>query len=251
MIEYHFKIIIPFYNVEKWIQMCLKSVQLQTYKNFQCIVIDDISTDNSHNAAQAMIKNDDRFVLIKNKEKAYALKNIHDAINTASPAKNDIIVSLDGDDWFANNKVLETLNNKYNETDCWMTYGSYVEYPSGIEGKFAKQIPDYIIENRSYRESEWMTSHLRTFKHALWEKIDKNDFIFSQTNKFVKAAWDLAFVFPMLEMSGKKALYISDVLYVYNRGNPLNEDKVDHPLQLSEEQEMRNKTKYKLQETLE
>ena len=43
----HFKIIVPLYNVEKWIKRCLRSIKLQTYKNFECIIIDDISTDNS------------------------------------------------------------------------------------------------------------------------------------------------------------------------------------------------------------
>ena len=71
---------------------------------------------------------------------------------------------------------------------------------------------------------------------------------FSKTEKFYKAAWDLAFVFPLLEMAGKKAKYIKDILYVYNRQNPLNEDKINHKLQLSEEHEIRQKEKYILLE---
>ena len=44
----NFKIIIPFYNVEKWIKNCIKSIQLQNHENFQCVLIDDISDDNSY-----------------------------------------------------------------------------------------------------------------------------------------------------------------------------------------------------------
>ena len=48
----------------------------------------------------------------------------------------------------------------------------------------------------------------------------------------------------MLEMCGKKALYVEDILYIYNRQNPLNEDKINHDIQLGEEGYIRSKTKY-------
>ena len=95
-----------------------------------------------------------------------------------------------------------------------------------------------------------MSSHLRTFKYKLWKKIEKKDFINPETGQFIKAAWDLAFVFPMLEMSGKRALYVSEIMYIYNRDNPLNEDKVDHAKQLGEESFVRSKSKYDLLEEL-
>ena len=116
--------------------------------------------------------------------------------------------------------------------------------------KFSKRIPDHIIEQQSYRKNEWMSSHLRTFRYKLWKKINKEDFINKDTDKFIKAAWDLAFVFPMLEMCGHRARYIDDILYMYNRTNPLNEDKVDHSLQLSEERQVRSRSVYRLQENI-
>ena len=51
-------------------------------------------------------------------------------------------------------------------------------------------------------------------------------------------------MFPLLELAGCRAHYISDILYVYNRVNPLNEDKVNHDLQLAIEYEVRNKPIY-------
>tara|TARA_R110002012_G_scaffold237633_1_gene411355 strand:- start:13 stop:765 length:753 start_codon:yes stop_codon:yes gene_type:complete len=241
----NFNIIIPLYNVEKWIKYCIRSVKAQEYDNYHCYIIDDISTDDTHKIIKEEISNNDKFTLIKNKDKKYALLNIHDTIKSAGLKNDDVVVLLDGDDWFANKNVLKVLNETYNESDCLMTYGSYAEYPSGDLGKFARQVPDDIIENNLFRENEWMTSHLRTFKYKLWKKIDKTDFINTKTKKFYKAAWDLAFMFPMLEMSGNRAKYIKDVMYVYNRQNPLNEDKINHPVQIAEEQEIRYKKKYK------
>tara|TARA_R110002020_G_scaffold90434_3_gene220183 strand:- start:1604 stop:3583 length:1980 start_codon:yes stop_codon:yes gene_type:complete len=239
----HFKIIVPFYNVEEWVKVCIRSVKLQSYKNFQCVLVDDISTDRSAEIAEQEIAGDDRFVLVRNTEKAYALKNIYDAINLSEPYEEDIIVTLDGDDWLANKDVLDKLNAVYAQSDCWLTYGSYAEYPSGSRGKFAKQIPRHVIQNNLYRENEWCSSHLRTFKHHLWSGIKKEDLLDSNGD-FYRMAWDLAFMFPMLEMAGDKSKYINDILYVYNLGNPLNDHKVDGKLQQSLEFDIRNKEKY-------
>ena len=213
-------------------------------------MIDDISTDKTPEIIKKEIEGNDKFRLIKNTEKKYALKNIHDTLNLINPDEKDIIVILDGDDWLSSADVLSKLNDIYNLEDCWMTFGSYIEYPKNIRGKFAKKISDDVVDNNLFRESDWMSSHLRTFRYKLWEKINKQDFVSSETEKYYKAAWDLAFVFPMLEMAGGKAKYVEDVLYVYNRSNPLNEDKINHNVQLTEEQEVRKKQKYSLLEDL-
>ena len=240
----HFKIIVPLYNVEKWIKYCIRSIKIQTHTDFECIIIDDISTDNSQEIIKNEIKDDNRFRLITNTEKKYALKNIHDALIECNPDDEDIVVTVDGDDWLSSKDVLKTVNELYQTNGCWMTYGSYAEFPSKKRGKFSKQIPSHIIETNTYRKHEWCSSHLRTFKFHLWANIDKKDFINPKTNKFIKAAWDLAFMFPMLEMSAYKATYIKDIMYIYNRGNPLNEDKVNHNVQLNEEKYIRNKKPY-------
>ena len=200
-----FIIIVPFYNVEEWIEKCIKSIILQNYKNFVCVIVDDVSNDNSSKIVENIVKQDDRFIFIKNKNKKYALQNIVDGIEIAKPNEEDIIVTLDGDDWFASKKVLDILNEKY-QKDILMTYGSYIQYPNFENGKFSKKIPDYIIENNLFRESEWMSSHLRTFKYKLWNKIDDKDLRDEYQNYF-KVSWDMAFMFPMLEMSNKKFKY--------------------------------------------
>lgn len=243
----HFKIIIPLYNVEKWIKWCIRSVKIQTYKNFQCIIIDDISTDNSVDIIKKEISGDDRFELIINEKKAYALKNIYDGIKHSNPAPQDIIITLDGDDWLANKTALQTISDIYDSKECLITYGSYIEYPSNIRGKFAKQIPSHVIQQKSFRRHEWCSSHLRTFKSLLWNKIEKKDLL-DRDGNFYKMGWDLAFMFPMLEMAGNRSQYIRDILYVYNVGNPLNDHKVNHNLQLEIEREIRSKEVYNVLE---
>tara|TARA_R110000824_G_scaffold74491_4_gene189346 strand:- start:543 stop:1283 length:741 start_codon:yes stop_codon:yes gene_type:complete len=243
MMSNHFKIIIPLYNAHHWIRFCVKSVKEQDYDNFQCIILDDLSTDKSAEIIKDEIKDDERFVLIENTEKAFALKNIYDGICASTPQPEDIILTLDGDDWLPNAGVLKTLNDIYNTSNCWLTYGSYAEFPSGLPGPFAKQIAPHVIKSNSFREEEWCASHLRTFKHHLWSQIKKEDLLDDQ-GLFYEMAWDLAFMFPMLEMAGEKSKYVSDILYIYNLTNPLNDHKVNHQLQLSTEQKIRKKQKY-------
>ncbi len=242
-IKNHFKIIIPSYNNEKWIRACINSVKLQRYENYQCIIVDDCSIDKSTVIIEEEIANNDKFIFVKNKTRQLALRNIYEAVELSQPSKEDVIITLDGDDWLATKNTLETLNNIYQTSNCWMTYGSYMEYPSLRRGKFAQQIPASVIESNSFRESQWMSSHMRTFKYKLWAKIKKKDFL-EEDGRFCDGAWDMIFMFPMLEMSGPRARYVRDILYIYNRENPLNEDKVDHPKLHRSETNIRNKTKY-------
>lgn len=240
----HFKIIVPSYNNEKWLHMCLKSVQLQNYDNYQCIIIDDCSSDRSVEIIKNAIGEDSNFVLIENTKRQLALKNIYDAIANSDIKDEDIIVTLDGDDWFATKQALEILNNTYKEKQCWITYGSYMEHPSRRRGKFSQQIPKEIIESNTFRESKWMSSHLRTFKYKLWRQIKKEDFL-EDDGRFCDGAWDMIFMFPMLEMASHRSTFVKDILHVYNRTNPLNEDKVDHQKLYNSEMQIRSKPKYK------
>jgi len=52
----HFKIIIPMYNVEKWVQTTIKSVLAQTHSDYEVIIVDDISTDNSCQKVKELIE---------------------------------------------------------------------------------------------------------------------------------------------------------------------------------------------------
>ena len=57
-------VIIPIYNVEKYLPRCLASVKNQTFTDFQAICVDDGSTDNSGRIAEEYAKHDKRFVVV-------------------------------------------------------------------------------------------------------------------------------------------------------------------------------------------
>jgi hypothetical protein len=68
--------------------------------------------------------------------------------------------------------------------------------------------------------------------------------LISPCGGFYDMAWDQAIMFPMLEMSGHRAKFISEVLYIYNAANPINDYKVDRSSQRSLETVIRMQKRY-------
>lgn len=239
----NFKIVVPFYNAEKWISKCVSSLKNQRNKNFKCFLIDDMSTDGTSKTIQELIKDDNRFSLIKNNEKRYALGNIVKTIDHIKCEPEDVVIVLDGDDWLASSYSLDTLSEAY-DADCLMTYGSYVYNPTGARGVEPSSYPKEVIDSNTYREDQWRASHLRSFKYKLWEKINKED-LKDTSGDYYKMAYDQAIMLPLLEMAGQRAKYVKDTLYVYNKQNPLNVDKIKAQEQHQTAQAIRAKNKYK------
>ena len=91
-------IIIPVYRVEEYISECLESVRGQTYKNFECLIINDGSPDNSITIARDLTNNDSRFKVISQINQGLASARNCGIRN----AKGDFIAFLDADDvWVA------------------------------------------------------------------------------------------------------------------------------------------------------
>ena len=239
------KIVIPSYRSEQWVHKTITSVRSQAYGNFKCIFIDDNSPDSTFLVAQAAGGGDERFIFKKNNTRVGALKNIYDGFKEIGEHDEDIYVTLDGDDWLNDNWVLEKLNETYEEKKCLLTYGSFVEWPSGIShSHLLEPYSKEVIEGNLFRESGWKASALRTFKRVLWENIKKSDLIDPEENRFYQVAWDLAFMFPMIEMAGDRSEHIRDILYVYNKQNPISDMYVNEQKQLDRAAKIRKKQKY-------
>jgi hypothetical protein len=156
---------------------------------------------------------------------------------------DEILVTVDGDDWLPHENVLSFLNDVYQDDNIWMTWGSYVDYPKMKKGLGSLPLPAEVIEQHTYRAHRWSLSHLRTFYSWLFKKIDKQDLM--QDGQFYQMAGDLSFMFPMVEMCGGRFKYLDEILYVYNHENPIQEHKLDEPLQLKIDAYIRRKTPYR------
>lgn len=240
--ERYIVVVIPSYNNSRWYKLNLGNLFAQNYTNYHVIYIDDCSDDNTYELVKKFVadcRQDYRVTLIRNPERQGALYNIYHAIHSC-PDKA-IILTLDGDDWLKGRDVLSTINQAYSNSNVWLTYGQFEEYPRGNLG-ICHPMPDYIVQSKSYRKQEWFTSHLRTFYAGLFKRVKKEDMM--QDGKFYTVTWDQAFLFPMLEMANGHFLFIDKILYVYNQANPLNDFKQHLRKQLLTEREIRRKEQY-------
>lgn len=101
-----YSIIIPVYNVEEYLDRCLKSILNQTYSNYEVIIVNDGSPDNSDNIIKSYEKEDKRF-------KGYKKVNggLSDARNYGLKyATGDYLIFIDADDYIENN-YLEKVND--------------------------------------------------------------------------------------------------------------------------------------------
>lgn len=129
-------IIIPEYNSAKFISETLDSVINQSYSNWECIVVDDHSTDNSVEIIQRYCKNyPGKFTLFTNPRKGVcAARNVG-----FEYSKGDYIQYLDADDLISYNKLEVQLNLISNNQDVLSTC---------YWGRFFKNIDDYVPENQ-------------------------------------------------------------------------------------------------------
>lgn len=246
-VDKRFVVIIPSYNNQEWYQQNLESVFCQDYGNYRVIYIDDCSKDNTGELVDDFIRKnnqDFRCTLIKNRVRRGALANLYVACYLCE--KDEIMVFLDGDDWFIDAHVLSYLNEVYQDDNVWMTYGQYMRYPDNE--CLLRLLPQEVINAGKARYWGFITSHLRTCYAALYQRIEKEDLLCK--GEFFPVAWDVAMMIPMLEMAGPHVKGITKVLYVYNVATALSDQKKDPGLIIDLDAFIRTLKPYKRLEKL-
>lgn len=240
----HFMVIIPSRNNSRWCERNLSALIAQKYDNWHAIYINDASTDDTRQKVEEFIRKhhlENKILLINNETRQCPAANIYKGAYMCDDW--DVIVVYDGDDWFSRPDVFNILNRVYADENVWLTYGSYQDHPGGRKGVCSYQVPPEVIASNSYRKNAWCTSHLRTYYAWLFKCIKTEDLKLNGT--FFQMTGDQATMYPMLELSGNRAKYIPDILYVYNMENSYNENKVDPKLQVMIEKIVRSKPPYK------
>lgn len=265
------KVLIPFYNPGAFIDSCIVSILTQDYENYEILFIDDCSTDKSYEKIPACIykskengepeydENGELIILEKHpllektkclniqawkaSSRATALPNLHQGIINFCTNPDDIVVILDGDDSLKGKNALSFINNFYNSNPkCWFMYGSSI----WTDGRKCCSSEYSEHEFKNLRAAPFRVSHIRTFRAGLYHKISEQDPNFScmmnKEGEWYKSAYDVALCYPMLEMAGKEHVYHNkEKLYIYNRDNPISDDKVDQNLQWSIHEEILKK----------
>lgn len=139
-------IIIPTYNVEKYIDECLESICNQTYQNIEVIIVIDGATDKSEEIAREWSKKDNRIsVLTQENAGSGPARN-----NGLKHATGKYVMFVDPDDWIEK-EMVEVLVEKANTMDVdFITTGCICDYYDG-DGPLIKQefdeFEEYIAKN--------------------------------------------------------------------------------------------------------
>lgn len=134
-------VIIPVYNVEKYLQQCLESVRKQNYKNIEVLMIDDGSRDQSGDICDKMTEKDSRFyVYHQNNQGVSAARNLG-----LKKASGEYVIFIDSDDWIPANYI-ESLET--NRNSCELVICSIAGYKkmSSREFSFQNYNDDIFVE---------------------------------------------------------------------------------------------------------
>ena len=200
-------IIVPIYNVEEYLKECLDSIQKQTYQNYDCIMINDGSTDSSREIAETYLV-DSRFRLINQDNQGLSA-----ARNTGLrylKEESSFVAFVDSDDYL-NPLFLEKLAEQISE-DVDIIEGSIQSFKEGIYYNLLQIHQDKLVLTTVEEKLEQLVSQgLRgSVFPKLYRKSLLNDNFFPQGFIFE----DLA-VIPELVTLSKKWVKIQDVLYYY------------------------------------
>jgi glycosyltransferase involved in cell wall biosynthesis len=135
-------VFIPVFNAEPYLALTIESVLAQTYTNWELIIIDDYSTDNSYNVALAYSKKDPRISLIKNEQNLGMMRNWNKGISMCDA---EYFAKLDADDLWHPNMLEESINIMRQQPDVGMvcTACLYINSKGDIVGESHPDVPDF------------------------------------------------------------------------------------------------------------
>ena len=182
-------VVIPYYiiNENLTITMTLRSIQNQSLKDFEIIIVDDGSLEEKVIDVLNEMKDDNRIILLRHKERKSTLLTRVDGIRYAS---GEYIIQIDQDDMYLNNLLFEKLYNKSKELNVELIY--FVHYTNDKREVFVPQFPS-LPRNVIIRQPELRTAFLAKGggNRLFYCKIRMIWNFFTKRNTFMEAIEDL------------------------------------------------------------
>lgn len=207
-------VVVPVYNVEKYIEKCLNSILNQTYKNLEIIIVDDGSKDNSIEICKKVIVND-------NRAKIYHKENggISDARNFSIDfITGDYVIFIDSDDYIENNMIFELYTNIKNEQADVSVCGVYNVYIDKKTPQCSNENIYFVCDKGKFLK-EYLVGELNP--GSLCNKLIKTEII-KQIKFPVGKIYEDAFYHLKLIDIAKKYVITTKPLYNYfHRENSL------------------------------
>lgn len=203
-------VIIPVYNVEKYLIQCLDSVINQTYKNLEIICIDDCSTDNSYSILQEYAKTDERIKIFQNEKNLKVGETRNKGLKIAT---GDYVHFLDSDD-FLNINAYQTIVNTISNVG-WVEIIHF-------QNKFIDRNEEFIPNNYMANVSNKIINVYNTpdlvleWNIAPWGKLIRRDFLINNQIFFNDYPYTED-VEPSIKalVTATSIYFINEVLYSY------------------------------------
>lgn len=209
--------ILPIYNVEKYLSECVESILVQTYSDFEILLVDDGSPDNCPALCDEWARKDDR------------IKALHKSNGGLSDARNyglehaqgDYVVFVDSDDFWVNKDCLENLMNVVDvhpECDFIGFNCSYYYYDTKTFKKWVAY--DESLSKPTDKDTVLCSLVASgTFPMSACLKIIKRKSLSEINLHFIKGllSEDIPWFIDLLE-GAKKCMFINDYIYAYRQG---------------------------------
>ena len=202
---------------EDFVGKCIASVREQSFRNWLAWVTVDACGDATRERVCEAARGDARIHIRHNPKRMYSLRNLVSAIERSQADSEDVLVCLDGDDWFYDQYALRTIVDTYETFDCWATYGSWLSNVPNLAGEYNGLWPEYPEGTVDFRRHRFLGTAVRTWKRWLWDHIRDQD-LRGDSGEYVRVSEDQMIMIPILEMCGtEKARHIARPLMIYNK----------------------------------
>ena len=227
-------IIIPVYNVEKYLRECLNSILNQTFQDFEIICVDDGSTDKSLEILQEYKKKDDRFVILQQRHSgAGSARN-----NGIRLAEGKYIQFLDADDYFEPD-LLEEMYNHAERFDADLTVCSSrkVDDEGNITETGSPNFPiniDKIPMEKVFNREDFKDDIFSLFTPIVWNKLIKKSFLEENHLEFppLTIYEDIAFMHSLVLCANKIVAFNKELInYRFNRPGSLVSTRSSHTIE--------------------
>lgn len=205
-------IVVPIYNVEKYIDECIISLIHQTYSNIEIILVDDGSPDKSGDICDRWAKRDNRIKVIHKKN-----GGLSDARNAGiKKSTGDFLAFVDGDDWLSINFIEKMVEN-------------IIKYKADMAVcKFARIFPDGNVNLNSRAPHKVEVLNKKEFfikltedgeiTNHIWRKVYKKD-VFKDLEFPVGKNFEDIYLMPKLVENCNRIVNLPDVGYYYRQND--------------------------------
>lgn len=213
MVNIHFSFVVPTRNSSKTLKQALGSVAFQSYDNWDMIIVDDVSTDDTVSKIQLecqKLKIEEKVKIIQNSDRRWEIQNTLEALKYVE--SDSIVCRLDLDDYLCDLNALDIMSQAYQKIpDLDVTWSNQRWFSDGKLTNFniSRELP-YGADPYVHT---WVSSHFKSFRKSTIEHVNEDNFKDENGNYF-KRIGDQAFMLPAIK-NARKYVYIPHPFYAY------------------------------------